>query len=218
MAKKLFIQNEDGSFEEVSGLISGPQLRAIKKRTIIEAINHYLEICTSAKCPKNISTETNFFKKFHSYLVDQNLKYIDEVDYVIMFKFKNLLHKTMKASSVSRRFCTIKNFFVMCEKWQFILENPTKEIKKIRIEKNPRKVWTEKQFKIVLTECDDFHKSFLLFSWHTGARPSEIKNLRWRDIDFNKKNIFVNCEKNANVSRDFPLTDFLFDLLHGNLS
>ena len=48
----------------------------------------------------------------------------------------------------------------------------------------------------------------------TGCRPIEAKNLKWTDIDYDKKAITVRCGKNAEISRHFPLTEELDIFLH----
>jgi integrase len=129
-------------------------------------------------------------------------------------EFENSMTSQMKLSSVNRRFCSIKHFFRMCREWDFVHENPCLGMKKRRAEYNPHKVWPIEVFARFLDQTDGMYKNLFLFLWLTGCRPVEAMNLRWSDLDYERKKITFRCGKNAKISRLFPLIKKADELLH----
>lgn len=212
--KKLYVKNDDGTFEEVSALLAGPHLKPIKKTTIQDAFSKYIKNCTSQKNISNQNTEKLYFKILGDFLIEDDLTHIDQVTREHMDRFENKLLKKMKTSSVVRRFCTFKHFFIKCVEWGLIIESPCKDIKRRRIEKNPFKPWTQEIFDQFIKESDNEFKPIFEFLWATGCRPIEAKNLRWSDIDYECQTLTFKCGKNANIRRKFPLTKALDQFLH----
>lgn len=215
MAKVLCTRDtETGVVEDITGNGIIPGASLIKKIKTEIAIQKYIEICTSQKCKKNQKIEANFFEKFNNHLILKGIEFINDVKFVDLLEYQNILLKQMKPSSVNRRLCTLKNFFAMCERWEFTIKNQAKEIKKKRVEYNPYKNWTDNEFNQLISLTDGVQKSLLCFLWQTGCRPSEAKNLKWTDIDYANLQIIFNCGKNSTINRSFPMTDSLAKILH----
>ncbi len=210
-ALELFVKI-NGKYFPVSAVL--PSGGVVKKVKIQDAIQNYLNICTSQKCVKNQKVELRFFERFAVFLIKKGLKNINEVSYQDILEFQNQLSAKMKSSSVNRRICTIKNFFVMCERWRFTIKNEAKEIKKKRVESNPYKNWTEKEFKKFISLTSGVRRALFKFLWQTGCRPVEAKNLKWTDIDYDNNEIIFNCGKNSSINRKFPMTNSISKILH----
>lgn len=210
---KLYVKIHD-EFHELSAIAVGPNLKSVKKISISESIEKYLNLCTSQKCIKNQKVEASFFNKFLTYFEAIGIDEISDIHFIHLTEFQNHLCKTMKSSSVNRRFFTIKHFFNMLEKWDLIAVNPCKEVKQKRIEENRYKTWTDHEFLLFLNECSGVHKHLFQFLWLTGARPMEAKNLTWNDINYDKRELLLKCAKNAKIARAFPITDKVSSLLH----
>lgn len=210
---KLYVKI-DADYIELDAIAFGPNLTEIKKTKIADAIQKYLDVCTSQKCIKNQKVEANFFIRFQEHLKSKGIEFINDVKFVDLLEYQNLLLNSMKASSVNRRLCTLKNFFVMCERWEFTVKNNAKEIKKKRIESNPYKNWTDEEFSKFIDLTDGVYGFLLRFLWQTGCRPIEAKNLKWTDIDYSTLQITFNCGKNSAINRSFPITDSISKILH----
>lgn len=213
--KKLYVKNDDGTFEEISALLTGPHLKPIKKTTIQDAFSKYIKNCTANKCVKNQSNEKLYFQIFQKFLMEKGVDYIDEVTRENIDQFESLLLKSMKASSVNRRFCAIRNFFNKCVDWNMLVESPCSGYRKRKIEQNPFKPWPPELFEKFLLLCNGVWAKIFEFLWLTGCRPMELKNLRWTDIDYQNQTIRFRCGKNAQVSRLFPITKQVDKFLHG---
>lgn len=213
--RKLFIQKDDGTFEELAAVIADRDLKTIKKTTIKRAIDKYVSNCTANKCIKNQSNERLYFGIFLNFLTEKELTYIDEVTREHIDQFEALLLRSMKASSVNRRFCAIRNFFNKCVDWQMLVESPCSGYRKRKIEQNPFKPWPPELMDRFLLMSGGIWAKIFEFLWLTGCRPMELKNLRWTDIDFDNQTIKFRCGKNAQVSRLFPITKAIDKFLHG---
>lgn len=208
---KLYVKIGD-EFKPVAAVV--PSFEVVKKVQIRDAIDKYLLICTSQKCIKNQKIEKNFFEVFFNFLKQKGLSVISDVTYVDVLEFQNLLMEKMIPSSVNRRMGTIKNFFVMCERWEYVLKNVSKNVLKKRVESNPYKNWSVDEFNKLIKQSDGVWKDLLQFLWLTGARPCEAKGLMWTDIDYEKNKIILKSGKNQKISRVFPINDQLSKLLH----
>jgi integrase len=214
LLRKLFIQKDDGTYEELAAIIADRDLQAIKKTPLDKAIQEYIKNCTSQKHPNNQKSEKLYLKKFGAYLAERNVSTMDEVKRKHMDGFEAILMKKMKASSVNRRMCPIKQLFSKAFEWEMIYKNPCFGMKIQKEEKNPFRAWSPELVKKFLLLCSGLWKDIFTFLWYTGARPMEVKNLRWTDVDFEKGELTFKCGKNAQVSRTFLMTDEVDKLLH----
>jgi integrase len=212
--KKLFVQNSDGTFEELSALAIGLGVKDIKKTSIKDAFAKYIKLCTANKCKKNQYSEKLYFYRLSDFLISMKIEYIHEVGRDHIDQFESLLLSSMKVSSVNRRFNTIKHFFKKCLEWNVTYIDPCLGKKKRREEANHIKPWTKEVFDKFISKTDGVYKKIFHFLWLTGCRPMELKNLKWTDIDYDEKVIVFRCGKNAQVSRKFPIAVEVDKFLH----
>jgi integrase/recombinase XerD len=212
MPLKLFVLI-DGKYEPLSALAIGQNIKPVKKILITESINKYIENNLSNKTIKNQKVDMSSFVRLKEFLIDK-AQYVDEIELEHFEVLQNQFLKTMKASSVKRRFSVFHSWLEKCIDWGYINENPLKKLKYKKIENNHFKVWSEHEYEKFISLCDTPYKEFLRFMWLTGCRPIEAINLKWSDIDHASKNIILRCDKNRAVNRFFPLDQTLDLLLH----
>lgn len=210
---RLFVR-VNGKYKEVSALSIGQNVKPVLRINVITAVNKYLENCTSLKCKKNQYNEKLYFQIFIEFLKSNEISVMDDIKRIHLDEFELLLLKSMKVSSVIRRFNTFKNFFSKCIEWGFIHTNPSLGMKKRREENNPFLPWSREVFKEFIKSTIGQHKNLFLFLWLTGCRPAEANNLKWTDIHHDKKELVFRCGKNAKISRDFPISKEISKLLH----
>ncbi len=204
----------DGKYVPLAGFISGGSFKEIIKTTYQDAFDKYIEMCTSNKCTKNQASEALYFRKMAEFFNEKNIHFISEVTREHIDQLEILFSKSMKPSSVNRRFKTIKHFFNKCDDWKIILENPCKKRSRLKEEDNPRIAWNKEIFNKFINECDGIYKNIFTFMWITGCRQSELLNLKWTDINYDDQTIKLKCGKNSNVARNFPMTPELDVFLH----
>lgn len=110
-------------------------------------------------------------------------------------------------------------FFDEMETWLLIEHNPARKIPKLKIEEsvkhNPP---TKDQFKKInefLLKTNINLYRLMEFEFHTGARPTEILDIKIGDIDFNEMHIVINPKSNKNKKRFkyLPINKYLFEML-----
>lgn len=186
----------------------------IKKHLVSVCIEKYIKTCTSTKCLGNQRSEKLYLSIFAKFLADKKIQTIDEVGRDHLEEFEAFLLTKMKASSVNRRMCPIKQLFTKCVSWKLIFENPALGMKIQKEEKNPFKPWSPELMRKFISLTDGIWKKIFTFLWMSGARPMEVKNLRWTDIDYDKGELILRCGKNSRISRTFYMTDDVDKLLH----
>ncbi|MDD4954704.1 MAG: tyrosine recombinase XerC [Candidatus Omnitrophica bacterium] len=144
---------------------------------------------------KNYSshTITNYqidLKEFGDFLAANTPKDIKEIDYFVLRKFLSLLaEKNLNKRSVSRKISTLKSFFKFMVREEAIKNNPADSLIYPRLDKNLPVFLTEEQVVKVLnlpkgdTLLSLRDKSILEVLYSTGARVSELANLKIDNVD-----------------------------------
>jgi tyrosine recombinase XerC len=144
---------------------------------------------------KNYSGHTRInyqgdLKEFESFLAQQEVKDIKEIDYFILRKFlANLAEKQLNKRSVSRKISTLKSFFKFMVREQEIKANPAASLIYPRLEKNLPTFLTEEQVTNIInipkeeTLLGLRDKAILEVLYSTGARVSELVSLKLTDVD-----------------------------------
>lgn len=144
---------------------------------------------------KNYSphTLTNYhidLKEFEGFLTNHQIKDIKNIDYFILRKFLSMLsERQLNKRTVSRKISTLKSFFKLLVREGEIKNNPASSLIYPRLEKNLPEFLTEKQVIHVLSlpQKKDLlglrDKAILEVLYSTGARVSELVNLKIDDVD-----------------------------------
>ncbi len=202
--KKLYVKNDDGSFEEVSALLAGPNLKAIKKTTIKDAFSRYIKIFSSNK--KSFKAEKIWFNEFKIFLDEHGLRHLDDINQHHIELFQYVLLKKKSAASSNRQFTTYSHFFKKCVEFNYILESPLKNFKKKKEVQPIRTLWTGKEIDSVLKNSPPWFKFAFMFLALTGARPIELCNLRKRHHSVNDSSVRLFCDKSMAGSRLLPIS------------
>ena len=100
--------------------------------------------------------------------------------------------------------------------WEIIETNPFTKIKIKKIQRERPKFLLREELKPILDKTGiKIFKDMFLFSFYTGARLSEVVNIKWRNIDMERKIITIgDCEfttKNAKT-RIVPICEQLYEI------
>lgn len=129
----------------------------------------------------------------------------------------NNIRKGARARTVNLELEAIKTMLNLAIKWDYLKSNPMKHVKPLKIDdKKPLRFLTE-------VECSKFLKAtpehlypvyFTFLS--TGMRKSELEYLRWNDIDFKNRLIFIRKKPDwlpKTGERKIPISDDLLIVL-----
>jgi integrase len=91
-------------------------------------------------------------------------------------------------------------------------KNPVQGIKLLKVPKTKPRTYKPLEFQKLYESASSHFKPIVLCAYLTGMRRSEIARLRWQDIDFEDKTIYVAETKN-DEPRTIPMSESLFDSL-----
>lgn len=133
-----------------------------------------------------------------------------------------LLHEDIEGkkrapATVVKYLATISHILSICIEWQWLETNPLSKISKPSLPKGRTRFLDENERRALLFKCEESKNPYLyiivILGIATGMRRSEILNLTWPDVDFERDRIVLKETKNGEV-RILPLVGFVKDLLN----
>ncbi len=130
---------------------------------------------------------------------------------------KEYTRKGARAHTINFEVGALKTIFNLAIKWGYLRENPTKEIKKLKVnDSKPIRFLTQDECKRLLdVSPPELYPIYFTFL-NTGMRKAELENLEWNDIDFKRCKIKVRRKENwqpKTGEREIPINSKLYDLL-----
>lgn len=112
---------------------------------------------------------------------------------------------------------TFRSIFNLAKNWGYGKENPTDGLRMLKITNHitPRFL-SEGEIKTLLDNSDEWLYPIFYTFLNTGMRKSELLNLEWSDIDFDRRKIIIRVKDNWNPKtseREIPINSGLLDLL-----
>ena len=189
--------------------------RKQKINRIQPIVDQYLNYSKAVHSPKTFDTYKSVLKHFKEHFKDhfiQNICSRDLEEYILNIK------NNVSAYSGRKYYRHISSFFEKVISWDYIKTNPFKKFKAPKLPEKIPAYFTEEEFKkLVSVMKSDFIRDIVFVAIYTGMRQAEIYNLRWCDIDFDKRIIKIqNSEyfttKNERI-RFIPMNDELYKIL-----
>ena len=193
----MFYSNEnlrliDNAFKDKTKIdyssIKSITLKEVKKPISVEIPNEYLDLLIRRRYSENtIKVYRSLFKEFIQYYSDIKPEDITEDE---IRKYQDYLVKKRKISTSTQNQAinAIKFYFEKVlgrEKGDFYIERP------IREKKLPEVISERELLKILRVTNNIKHKTIITLLYSSGIRRGELINLRIKDLDFDKKIIFV---------------------------
>ncbi len=192
--------------------------------TYSEAMNIVMEYLTSTKDSRkktlqSYKSKLDFFK---TWLKDNNLGDIKITDIKKKYVMDFLSEYKTKKKWVNRTYNTalefISIFFNHCIKMEYLTDNPTKGIDKLKVEDSESHApYTDadlKTFMTYLLENDYFLYLYCSFIFYTCIRPKESRFIEVRDIDLANRKITVRAQIAKNrKTQHVRIDDQLYNLL-----
>lgn len=178
-----------------------------KSLTFRDMVQKYMTAYSKQRDPYTIKRLLPFFGDYT----------LDKITSNLIAEYRNLRLKEVKPATVYQELALLRRMFnVAIKEWEWLKENPVSKISFSVGDKNARDRWltAEEERRLLLSASPEWLKSIIIFALHTGMRRSEILNLKWEDVDFNRKLIIVTKSKN-NQKRAIPMSQTVYKLLKG---
>lgn len=152
-----------------------------------------------------------------------HMKLIDVTPSVIATCRDMLLREPTERTGRPRSPATVNHYLfalshvytVAMREWEWIEKNPVAVISKPKVKNNRVRYLSEEERKQLLEVSEKYHPKLyiiIVLALSTGARKMEILNMRWSDVDFDRKRIVLEHTKNGD-RRAIALTSFAFTLM-----
>ena len=125
--------------------------------------------------------------------------------------------KGAKANTINMELTTLRTIFNVALKWGYLRKNPTEGVEMLKVtDAKPPRFLTDEESRRLLDNCGpQLYPVFFTFL-NTGVRLSELLNLEWSDIDFDRRKIKIQQKpfwSPKTGEREIPMNDGMFDLL-----
>ena len=135
-----------------------------------------------------------------------------EITPLDMEKYKRRRQSQVSNATVNREIACLKHIFTKAIEWGIVQKNPGKKVKLLR-ERNTRlRYLDEKEIKTLHDACTEHLKPIVIVALNTGMRKEEILSLRWKDVDFRSRIVYILDTKNGE-SREIPMNDIVYRTL-----
>jgi len=161
----------------------------LKPQTLKDAIRFYTDTASVGKASKK--NEKAYFTRLYKSLKGQGAVMVHEVTVMMLETFRAERLKTCKGSTVNREFNTYRHFFSKCVDWEAIAVNPCEKIEAAPEKKNPRRVWTDEEFKTVVAHLPPWAADVMTAMYWTGGGPTEISRVTWADVNFETSQLLL---------------------------
>jgi len=183
-------------------------------RAVIDHFKQFLKEKTSVVCISQVNTE--IIDRYKVYRKDAwtnpNGSPVETDEDV-----KDYTRRGARAHTINFEVGTLKTIFNLAIKWGYLKENPTSEVKKLKVNDSKAvRFLTENECKRLLEACTaDLYPIYFTFL-NTGMRKAELENLEWTDIDFKRRKIRIRRKdfwQPKTGERDIPINSQLLELL-----
>ena len=154
----------------------------------------YLE--THAK-PNKRSWQTSDAKYLKNLIPCFGESYLYEITPEIVERYKAQRKEKVSVASVNRDLALLKCMFNKAIAWGYASDNPVRKVKLYK-ENNWRTRYLEKEEIDKLLAASPFMlRAILILALNTGMRKSEIQNLKWNDVNYERGYITLFQTKNG---------------------
>ncbi|MDO8282532.1 MAG: tyrosine-type recombinase/integrase [Thermodesulfovibrionia bacterium] len=99
--------------------------------------------------------------------------------------------KSVKAKTVCNEIVVLKLMFKHAYRWGYLRHNPAEYVERPRVVKKEIDILSPDEVNILLSHATNHYRIAFLTGFLTGMRAGELWGLKWDDIDWNSKQIYV---------------------------
>ncbi|MFH1310460.1 MAG: tyrosine-type recombinase/integrase [Candidatus Omnitrophota bacterium] len=193
----------------------------IKKDSSLQKLfDEFESYCKTNLAPstrKRYRAITDNFKRF----LEAEFSYLEKVSHFapkIFEDFKRFRKdEGTHNRTINSELVVMRMMFRLAVQWHYAEKNPTDGVSKLKV---PQKVaprfLSEEECQKLLTNCEKWLYPVFYMFLSTGLRKSELENLEWRDIDFDRKKLKIVAKDDwapKTNEREIPINENLQNLL-----
>ena len=197
--KKTKVQIAEGKFLDI---------KEEERISFDKMAKEYLEI--HSKPNKRSSWRDEISIKHFSYYFGK--KTLQEITSLDVEKYKQKRIKEVSPSTVNREMTCLKTIFNKAKEWGKIKENQISSVKPFKVQNARLRYLEKEEIATLIQACPDHLKPIVAVALNTGMRKGEILGLKWNDIDFRNRLIYVLQTKNREI-REIPMNNIVFRIL-----
>ncbi len=141
-------------------------------------------------------------------------RWLFEITSLDVENYKRKRKEQVATATVNREFACLRHIFTKAIEWDKLRENPAAKVKLFRIDNKRLRYLEREEMKKLIDACSEHLKPIIIVALFTGMRKSEILNLKWRDLDFSQKIIYLLDTKNGE-KREVYMNDIVYSVLLG---
>jgi len=185
-----------------------------KSITFKEAAESYLEWYFKNSNARESS------KKKHENRVKQLIEYfgnyrLSEISERLVNKYKDYrLSKGVSRKTINKELTVLKSIFNRAKE-SGIFRGDIPKIEKFKeVEKEEVRYLTPEEAKRLIEACPEWFKPVIIFALNTGLRAGEIFSLRWENIDFENRVIYIeSTSTKTKKTYKVPMNETVYKLL-----
>ena len=171
----------------------------------------YIRLGKSKAYIKSIKLSFNMLVKYSG-----DIK-INQISIRLLDKFIMETHKRAPRSA-SLYYRTLKAAFSKAVVWNYLSDNPFKNIKSPKVIKKLPFFIKEEEFNRIIEHTPHLHlKELFITAYRSGMRLGEVINMQWGWVDFSDNSVMVKCSENfitkSKKERLIPLSKELTNIL-----
>ena len=129
---------------------------------------------------------------------------------------KGHTRKGARAHTINFEIGTLRTIFYLAMKWGYLKENPTKLVKRLKVDDSKKiRLLSIEECRQLLEACpQELYPIYFTFL-NSGLRKAELENLEWDDIEFDRRKIKVQRKtfwKPKTGEREVPINSPLMSL------
>jgi len=138
-------------------------------------------------------------------------KYLSGISSFHVENYKRQRIIKAKPATVNRELACLKTIFNKAIEWGLTKTNPVRQVRLFKENNQRVRYLSDEEMRTLLNNASEPLKSIILVALHTGLRQGEIVNLKWANIDFNLKTIYLKDTKTG--EKRIPINETVYNLL-----
>ena len=178
-------------------------------------ISEYIPYIKTSLAPRTVDSYEAALGSFLGFIDDLHLSKIT-TRHIDSFVASRL--KTAKPVTVNIELRSLRAAFGVARKWGLVASNPFSEVQNLRVARSEAPFLSNGNLQELLKVVnEEWLRELIMFAVGTGMRQGEMLNLRWQDVDLERRVIHI--QSNAafrtkhGMRRTIPVSDMVHALL-----